>query len=75
MRVDACGPRAVCAVQGVARRLRDTGSVHTPVRRTWVGVVAGAEPALAFYPARTAVRLPETVSVSPPDTLMTAPPS
>ena len=31
MRVGACGPRVLCAVQGVARSSRHPGSVHTPV--------------------------------------------
>jgi len=69
MRVDACGPRVLCAVQGVARSLRHTDSVHTPFPRPsrGSGLSRGCDdPALAFYPgSQQTARPPETVLLGP----------
>jgi|KBSSwiStaDraftv2_1062776.scaffolds.fasta_scaffold306450_2 hypothetical protein len=57
VRVGACGPRVLRAVQGVARSRRHTGSVHTlfgdpsAVSHAGPGVSRGSNPVLAFYPS------------------------
>jgi len=65
--VDACGrcgPRVLCAVQGVARSSRHTGSVHAPLSSSrGPGVSRGPRPSARLLSGHTriAARPPETV--------------
>ena len=76
MRVDAFGPRAVCAAQGVARSSRYAGSVHTrfsPHARSgadW-GPMTQSSPSIRTHALR---RGPQRLCSLDPDTVVTVPP-